>query len=106
MGLSTRLYTLLHGKLVGRDISGNRYYLEKSPRRGMRVRCWVLSAGPTEASAVPPEWEGWLHYTTDTPSPNTARHPWQRARVPNATGTPSSIGRPATTITAAIDQRP
>ena len=66
--LSTRLYTNARGQFVGEDEHGNRYYQDLSgkgpagpPRR------WVIYEGLAEASKVPPEWFGWLHYTVDTP---------------------------------------
>jgi NADH:ubiquinone oxidoreductase subunit len=72
MDLGTRLTIFLRGRLVGSDAAGNRYYLEKSRRRrSMRTRRWVAYAGEKEASAVPAEWHAWLHYTSDTPLPET-----------------------------------
>ena|SRR6478752_1057677 len=47
-----------------------------------------------KASAVPAEWHGWLHYTIDTPLPETGKHPWQKPHVPNATGTQSGYRPP------------
>ncbi|KAJ8451374.1 hypothetical protein Cgig2_017765 [Carnegiea gigantea] len=52
-------------KLVGVDQFGNKYY------ENMNVQCgrhrWVEYASKTRynASQVPPEWHGWLHYITD-----------------------------------------
>jgi len=41
MDLGTRLTIFLRGRLVGNDAVGNRYYLEKSQRRGrLRARRW------------------------------------------------------------------
>lgn len=94
MNFGTWLHTLLHGRLVGKDEAGNRYYVERRPRRGQVARRWVLFKGPAEASAVGPEWHGWLHYTTDHPLPETNRYPWQKPHLPNLTGTPASY-RPA-----------
>ena len=89
MDLGTRLTIFLRGRLIGSDAIGNRYYLEKSKRRGsLRARRWVKYAGEKEASAVSAEWHGWLHYTTDTPIPEASKHPWQKPHLPNATGTP------------------
>ena len=88
--LGTWLTIFLRGRLVGSDFLGNRYYLEKSQRRGsLRARRWVLYAGGKEASAVPAGWHGWLHYTIDAPLTETRKHPWQKPHVPNATGTPA-----------------
>ncbi|MDD9901919.1 MAG: NADH:ubiquinone oxidoreductase subunit NDUFA12 [Alphaproteobacteria bacterium] len=83
------LHTFLHGQKVGTDDAGNVYYKGK-PRRGRsRERRWVMYAGAPEASAVPPEWHGWLHHQTNTvPSGDSAyRKDWQKPHQPNMTGT-------------------
>jgi NADH:ubiquinone oxidoreductase subunit len=87
MTIGTRIFTYFHGRLLGKDPAGNRYFEEKKVRPGARARRWVLYAGPAEASAVPAEWHSWLHYTTDTPLPETARKPWQLPHQENLTGT-------------------
>lgn len=88
------LVTLFGGKLVGRDGAGNRYYRGKlhpdAQSPGRREKRWVMYKGAPEASKVPPEWHGWLHYQTDiVPSDNAAsyRRPWQKPHLPNLTGT-------------------
>ena len=94
--LGTRLSTWLTGKLVGTDPEGNRYYTERRPRAGRRVRRWVIYAAPEpEASLVPPEWHAWLHYTTDEPIPLSERKPWQQPHQPNLPGPPGSSPPPA-----------
>jgi NADH:ubiquinone oxidoreductase subunit len=93
MSIGTRLFTWLHGRVVGTDGDGNVYYTEK-PRPGLRPRRWVIYNGAAEASAVPPEWHSWLHYTTDQPLPTQGRRVWQKPHLPNATGTAASY-RPA-----------
>lgn len=92
--IGTRLFTLLHGRAVGVDDAGNRYFEERRARRGYRARRWVLYAGEPEASAVPPEWHAWLHYMTDAPIPASLRRPWQKPHLPNLTGTPASYRPP------------
>ncbi len=95
MNIGTRLFTYLHGQPVGRDAEGNRYYQERRPRApGLRQRRWVLYAGAEEATAVPPEWHAWLHYTTDAPLSDAARRPWQKPHLPNLTGTALSYRPP------------
>jgi NADH:ubiquinone oxidoreductase subunit len=54
MNFGTWLFTLLRGRLIGRDGFGNRYYEERRARRGLRRRRWVAYAGVPEASMVPP----------------------------------------------------
>ena len=53
-----------------------------------------MYVGEPEASPVPPEWHGWLHYTTDAPIPLTARRPWQKPHRPNLTGTAAGYRPP------------
>jgi NADH:ubiquinone oxidoreductase subunit len=88
MNIGTRLFTFFRGRSVGTDAIGNRYYEEKTHRAGQqRQRRWVMFAGGVEeASAVPPEWHAWLHYTTDAPLA-APRRAWQKPHVPNLTGT-------------------
>ena len=85
------------GRLAGADQHGNRYYRAK-PRRGYkRERRWVIYKGAPEASAVPPEWHGWLHHQTDIlPESGAAsyRQPWQKPHAPNLTGTTSAYRPP------------
>lgn len=77
------LNTLRHGAAVGEDDTGNRYFQDR--RAGGRR--WVVYAGRSrEASLVPAEWHGWLHFTTDAPLA-AHRKPWQRPHQPNLTGT-------------------
>ncbi len=79
------------GEHVGTDEFGNRYYLsrDRSSYDGRRRR-WVTYNGYADASKVPPDWHGWLHYTfdelpTDQPLP---RRKWEEDHLPNLTGTP------------------
>lgn len=95
MTIGTRLFTYFHGKPVGQDSDGNRYFTEKRLLPGReRQRRWVLYAGAKDASAVPPEWHAWLHYTTDEPISDANRRPWQKPHLPNLTGTPMSYRPP------------
>ncbi len=94
MNIGTRLFTWLHGNLVGTDSAGNRYFTERKPRSGLRNRRWVSYAGAVDASEVPPEWHAWLHYTTDAPIPTTGRKIWQKPHRANSTGTTASYRPP------------
>ena len=81
---------------VGTDVMGNSYYRGK-PRKGYsRERRWVIYNGEVEASRVPPEWHGWLHYQTDdVPSEDKSyRRPWQKPYEPNRTGTNAAYRPP------------
>lgn len=91
MSILRRLAASLTGRHVGTDRTGNQYFESRRPNpHYRRHRRWVLYAGVPEATAVPPEWHGWLHHTTDAPLPETRRHAWQRDHRPNRTGTAES----------------
>lgn len=79
-----RIRTLLRGKYVGSDETGNRYFQDK--KNGRR---WVLYNGPAEASAISPGWHGWIHHRVDTPPTQEHYQPraWQKPHQPNLTGT-------------------
>jgi NADH dehydrogenase (ubiquinone) 1 alpha subcomplex subunit 12 len=56
------------GQLIGVDSNGNKYFEKKDAQVG-RNR-WVVYAGGQDwinqnASTVPPEWHGWLHFISD-----------------------------------------
>jgi NADH:ubiquinone oxidoreductase subunit len=97
--LSTRLYTRRHGRFVGEDRFGNRYYEDKRDMGpAKRPRRWVIYRGLAEASKVPPEWFGWLHYIVDEPpAKDYQARPWEKPHVENRTGTPAAY-RPAGSV--------
>lgn len=89
MTATTRLYTFFHGKLVGSDQFGNKYYTEKRSPKDRTPKRWVMYNGVAEPSKVPADWHGWLHYTIDTP-PSVQPRPhyrWEKSHLPNLTGT-------------------
>ncbi len=92
--LGTRFFTWRKGEFVGEDQSGNKYYREREGKRR-----WVVYNGLVDASRVPPDWHGWLHYTVDTPPTDEAYTPrqWQKGHKANMTGTPQAY-RPAGSI--------
>src|SRR4051812_13814283 len=53
------------GVKVGVDQFGNTYYEARDARDsyGTHKRRWVIYRGYADASKVPAEWHGWLHYT-------------------------------------------
>lgn len=88
--LGTMLTTMRRGKLVGTDTQGNKYYLDKHGASvNGKTRRWVIYNGDIEASRVPPEWHGWLHYTVDTPptEAQSVRRSWHKPHQANLTGT-------------------
>ena len=89
MRFLTRLYLGMTARHVGTDQFGNIYFVSRRVMRDGKPKRFVWYNGLAEASKVPPEWHGWLHYTEDTPPPaeGYARHAWQKDHLPNLTGT-------------------
>ena len=87
----TALMTWWRGDFVGSDEQGNRYYQDKKniSLNGTHPRRWVVYNGDVDASRVPPEWHGWLHYTVDqTPvAAPPQHHAWEQPHQMNLTGT-------------------
>lgn len=96
----TRLTIWNQGRFVGSDDYGNRYYVQRKGIGPLGVpRRWVIYTDLADASKVPPEWHGWLHYTVDTP-PTDEKYvakPWQKPHRMNMTGT-REAWRPAGSI--------
>ena len=88
MSISIFFRTFWRGRLVGKDTQGNKYYEDKSKMRYGKPRRWVIYKGFAEASKIPPQWHGWLHSTTSEPPQTGLHYPWEKAHVPNLTGTP------------------
>jgi len=104
----TRFFTWRKGKQVGEDEFGNRYFVQRSGVGPLGVPArWVIYRNLSEASQVPPEWHGWLHYTVDelpTSKPYQAR-PWQKPHKMNMTGTPDAY-RPQGSIVGGNKRAP
>ena len=86
--VATNFHTWRKGTRVGEDEFGNVYYQGGKDSEG-RTRRWVIYNGPSEASAIPPGWHGWMHHRTDV-SPadeDYAPREWQKPHQPNMTGT-------------------
>ena len=80
MHLISKLMIRLTAQKVGQDEFGNQYFETRKSRRGQRKRRYVLYKGQVEASKVPSDWHGWLHYTEQLPPPEKgyAVHDWQQ----------------------------
>lgn len=86
--IGTKLHTLFHGRFIGRDEFGNRYFEARRAREDEKFkRRWVIYHGKAEPSKVPPTWHGWLHYTHEAPLSNGRPYAWVKAHIPNLTGT-------------------
>ena len=81
--LGTKLKTFFHGKLVGSDSIGNKYYESKDGKR------WVIYSGEIDASKIPSEWYSWIHFTNNSIENNhdLEKNDWQKPHQPNQTGT-------------------
>uniref|UniRef100_A0A7R9DFT8 NADH dehydrogenase [ubiquinone] 1 alpha subcomplex subunit 12 n=1 Tax=Timema poppense TaxID=170557 RepID=A0A7R9DFT8_TIMPO len=96
------------GTLIGKDKYGNKYYENNMYFYG-RNR-WVEYNDQVginyDASQVPAEWFGWLHYKTDLPpfkDPNRPNYPWMAEHSENLSGT-SRAYVPYSTTTPKIEQ--
>lgn len=87
MSISIFFRTWLYGRKVGEDAQGNRYYEDKRKMRYEKPRRWVMYKGTAEATKIPSQWHGWLHFTTEIPSQSYTPYPWQKEHLPNLTGT-------------------
>jgi NADH:ubiquinone oxidoreductase subunit len=110
--LNTRFYTWRKGEFVGKDELGNAYYRSPSALpESIPERRWVIYAGYSEASQVPPGWHGWMHHRVDTPpSQQTyAAQAWEKSHQENLTGSagayrpPGSIASGGRPIAASPD---
>ena len=99
--IATRFFTWRKGRRVGDDAEGNVYYQNADGSRR-----WVIFAGDSEASRIPPEWHGWLHHTwqqppTEAPLPRQA---WEKPHLANQTGSDSAY-RPSGSLLSAEGPR-
>ncbi len=84
--VGTFIYTLLKGKLVGKDQFGNKYYSNSKDKKR-----WVIYKNTVESSKIPPEWHLWIHYLSkNKPSENNNKFKWQKEYEENLTGTPKA----------------
>ncbi|MEM6463317.1 MAG: NADH:ubiquinone oxidoreductase subunit NDUFA12 [Pseudomonadota bacterium] len=102
--VGTRFHTWRMGTRVGEDEFGNVYYQGGTDSEG-RTRRWVIYNGPSDASAIPPGWHGWMHHRTDvSPADETYEaKEWQKPHQSNLTGT-SAAYRPKGSILNPADR--
>ncbi len=83
MNFINKLIIRLFCQKVGVDEFGNEYFLNSKNKR------FVAYKGIAEASKVPAEWHGWLHYSTNVAPVKIKTHKfaWQKIHLPNLTGT-------------------
>lgn len=85
--------TWTRGRQVGTDEFGNRYYEDRTAKNAYdkgRKRRWVKYNGYADASKIPPDWHGWMHYIYDTPPSEQPlpKKAWEKPHLPNMSGTP------------------
>lgn len=87
--IGTIIHTWFHGRQVGADEFGNRYFEARKAGPDGRRKRWVMYRGIVEPTKVPPHWHGWLHYTFDKlpTDADRKRYSWQKPHQPNLTGT-------------------
>jgi NADH:ubiquinone oxidoreductase subunit len=88
--------TWTRGRPVGTDEFGNRYYEDRTAKQSYdkgRKRRWVKYKGYADASKIPPDWHGWMHYIYDTPPSQQPlpKKAWEKPHVPNMSGTPFAV---------------
>ncbi|MCX8515492.1 MAG: NADH-ubiquinone oxidoreductase subunit NDUFA12 family protein [Alphaproteobacteria bacterium] len=84
----TQCVRLFDSRPIGRDPYGNRYYQRRRLDAWGRLRRFIIYKGADDASLVPPEYHGWLHYTTDEfPRATSHYRPfYQRPHQANVSG--------------------
>jgi NADH:ubiquinone oxidoreductase subunit len=79
-------------KQVGTDEFGNRYYEARTNKESYdrHKRRFVIYKGYADASKIPPDWHGWMHYLYETPPSKEAlpAKTWEKPHLPNFSGTP------------------
>ena len=86
---------------VGVDDFGNEYFQNKNNKR------FIVYKGMAEASKIPSEWHGWIHYTTDQLPVNKkiSHYSWQKIHLPNLTGTKNSYAPKGDLATGGIREK-
>ncbi|MGE0179073.1 MAG: NADH:ubiquinone oxidoreductase subunit NDUFA12 [Sphingomonas sp.] len=89
--VTTAWFSWRHGRGVGEDQFGNRYF---EARKGGRR--WVIYSGSNDVSRVPPEWYSWLTGQLEGPPDEVLPPPpaFLRQPTPNLTGTPAAYRPP------------
>ncbi len=87
MGFVNNFFIKINSKNVGVDEFGNQYFEKKNGKR------FVIYNGIAEASKISFDWHCWMHYSTaniPTRQEELNRFFWQKAHLPNLTGTKNS----------------
>jgi NADH:ubiquinone oxidoreductase subunit len=100
--VGTWLYTKRFGVAIGSDVNGNIYYQNQA-----KTRRWVIYAGTSEASKIPPDWHAWIHKMVDTPPSEQPflTKSWEKPHQENLTGTVNAYVPPASLTSENIAKR-
>lgn len=93
--IGTQVFTRRNGERVGEDSFGNVYY-----RNADDTKRWVIYRDLAEASAVTPDWHGWLHHTFELPPTEQPlkRWEWETEAQMNMTGTDQAYHPPGSLL--------
>ena len=80
--IGTRVWTFFNGHRIGDDKFGNVYMQNKTDSHR-----WVIYKGEIDSTKVPPEWNGWLRYTSNEIPSLKKKHDWEKEHLQNQTGT-------------------
>ena len=87
MNLALKLKIFLFYRYVGKDEFGNKYY-ETKKADSKKLKRMVKYNGLPEASKIPANYHGWLHYNSDEfPTNKKHKFSWQKKHLPNLSGT-------------------
>ena len=87
MNLALKLKIFLFYRYVGQDEFGNKYY-ETKKVDSKKLKRMVKYNGLPEASKIPANYHGWLHYNSDEfPTIKKDKFSWQKKHLPNLSGT-------------------
>jgi NADH:ubiquinone oxidoreductase subunit len=89
--LTTSLYLKIFGELTHVDEYGNHYYQTKKQDTLGRHKRYCIYRGISEASKIPAAMHLWMHHQTENPVNKNKKYFWQKAHIPNLTGTQYSF---------------
>ena len=101
MKLLNKIIIKLSCNKIGDDEFGNSYFEKKLSTKQLQQslqnkfghnpekKRFVIYKGSVEASKVPAQWHGWLHYNCETPPINieNSKKSWEKTHLPNLSGT-------------------
>lgn len=77
----------------GQDQFGNCYFEHRRQMQGRYKKRWAIYKNNIQATAIPPQFHAWLHYTSHQfplHDSSTYQHDWQKQHIENPTGSPDA----------------